>query len=157
MGYDRDMADSTTKSALTRRQVLGRMGTMAAASVVASPLVELALGEGGTATAQALPVAPLGAVAGHDRFVMLHGKTYLNAWVGYGAPPRPGGSGRGRNGAPATPPPDPPGPAPKAAWTKVSGPGSVTFADATAPVTTAVFSTPGDYVLAVTADNGEAR
>jgi DUF1680 family protein len=151
------MSDSTSKSTLTRRQVLGRMGTMAVASVVASPLVELTLGKDGTVSAQALPVAPLGAVAGHDRIVMLHGKTYLNAWVGYGAPPRAGGSGRGRGGVPAAPPPDLPSPAPKAAWTKVSGPGTVTFADATAPVTTAMFSTPGDYVLEVTADTGDAK
>ena len=32
-------------------------------------------------------------------------------------------------------------------WTKASGPGAVEFADATAPVTTATFSAPGDYVL----------
>jgi DUF1680 family protein len=151
------MTDSHRESSLTRRQVLGQIGTMAVASVVASPLVELALGKGGTVSAQALPVLPLGAVAGHDRFVMLHGKTYLNAWVGYGAPPRPGGSGRGRAGGPAATPPEPPGPAPTAIWTKVSGPGTVTFADATAPVTTAMFSAPGAYVLEVTADNGDAK
>src|SRR6185312_15844359 len=32
-------------------------------------------------------------------------------------------------------------------WTKASGPGTVEFADAKAPVTTATFSAPGEYVL----------
>jgi len=38
-------------------------------------------------------------------------------------------------------------------WTKVSGPGTVTFADAFANITTAVFSTNGVYVLRFTADD----
>jgi DUF1680 family protein len=37
----------------------------------------------------------------------------------------------------------------------VSGPGTVTFADPNAAVTTATFSAPGEYVLKVTADNGK--
>jgi RHS repeat-associated protein len=40
-------------------------------------------------------------------------------------------------------------------WSKVSGPGSVTFADATALTTTATFSVAGTYVLALTADDTE--
>ena len=40
-------------------------------------------------------------------------------------------------------------------WTKVSGPGTVTFADATALNTTATFSTDGTYVLRLTADDSE--
>lgn len=36
------------------------------------------------------------------------------------------------------------------AWSKVSGPGAVTFADAANPVTTAVCTEPGDYVLKLT-------
>jgi RHS repeat-associated protein len=40
-------------------------------------------------------------------------------------------------------------------WTKVSGPGAVTFADATRPVTTATFGTAGTYVLRLTAGDGE--
>lgn len=39
-------------------------------------------------------------------------------------------------------------------WTKVSGPGSVVFADATSPTTTVTFSTGGVYVLRLTADEG---
>src|SRR5204863_5631291 len=82
---------------------------------------------------------------------------YLSGWAGYGAPPRPGRQGGGgRGGANAAPPP-PTGPAPATMWSKVSGPGDVTFADAKAPVTTATFSTPGDYVVQVTADNGTMK
>ena len=40
-------------------------------------------------------------------------------------------------------------------WTQVSGPGSVTFADASAVDTTADFSGAGTYVLRITADDGE--
>ncbi|HEX4406346.1 MAG TPA: VWA domain-containing protein, partial [Polyangia bacterium] len=39
-------------------------------------------------------------------------------------------------------------------WTVVSGPGPVSFADASAPVTTAVFDTPGTYVLQLAATDG---
>ena len=35
------------------------------------------------------------------------------------------------------------------------GPGTVTFADPKALITTATFSAPGTYVLKLTADNGE--
>ncbi|MEA2203723.1 MAG: hypothetical protein QOE77_499 [Blastocatellia bacterium] len=40
-------------------------------------------------------------------------------------------------------------------WSRRSGPGIVTFADATSANTTAAFSTPGAYVLSLTADDGE--
>jgi hypothetical protein len=39
-------------------------------------------------------------------------------------------------------------------WSKVSGPGSVVFADPTALETSATFSVPGEYVLSLTAENG---
>jgi RHS repeat-associated protein len=39
-------------------------------------------------------------------------------------------------------------------WTFVSGPGSVTFGDASSPITTALFSDPGTYVLQLTASDG---
>ncbi len=39
-------------------------------------------------------------------------------------------------------------------WSKVSGPGTVTFADATATATTASFSALGTYVLQLTANDG---
>lgn len=141
------MRDGTaTKSTMTRRELLETMGTVAVVSVVATPLME-----GFALSAQALP---LSAVAGVDRVVMNHGRTYLNAWVGYGEPPR---RVRGGRGAAPTPPPETPGPAPVTTWSKVSGSGTVTFADPHAPVTTATFSAPGAYVLQVTADNGQAK
>lgn len=48
--------------------------------------------------------------------------------------------------------PDPPG-ATTTAWTKVSGPGTVTFADATNPASLAGFSLAGVYVLRLTAND----
>ncbi len=41
------------------------------------------------------------------------------------------------------------------AWSRVSGPGAVTFADSTALATTATFSAPGTYVLRLMASDGE--
>jgi len=40
-------------------------------------------------------------------------------------------------------------------WSKVSGPGDVTFTDETNPATSAAFSIPGIYVLRLTADDSE--
>ncbi|WP_432799175.1 Ig-like domain-containing protein [Poriferisphaera sp. WC338] len=42
-------------------------------------------------------------------------------------------------------------------WTKQSGPGIVTFADANAENTTATFNTPGNYILRFTANDGELQ
>jgi len=138
------------KSTVTRRELLETMGTVAAMSVVAGPFAG-AFGDGFAVSPQALPLT---AIAGVDRVVMNHGRTYLNGWAGYGDPPR---RGRGGRGAAAAPPPENPGPAPAALWSKVSGPGDVTFADPKAAVTTATFSVPGAYVLQVTADNGTTK
>ncbi|HET9370410.1 MAG TPA: beta-L-arabinofuranosidase domain-containing protein [Vicinamibacterales bacterium] len=140
-----------TATGITRRELLETAGKAAAVAVIATPAAD-ALG-GFTIHPQ---TQPLNAVAGVDRVVMLKGKTYLSAWAGYGAPPRRGrGAGRGNN-PPAAPAP-PPGPAPTASWSKVSGPGGVSFADPTALVTTATFTETGEYVIAVTADNGTAK
>ena len=49
--------------------------------------------------------------------------------------------------------PDPPG-AVTAAWSKVTGPGTVAFADATAASTTATFTAAGSYVLRLTGNDG---
>jgi hypothetical protein len=46
-----------------------------------------------------------------------------------------------------------PGPAPTSAWSKVSGPGTVSFSAPNAPVTNAAFSLPGVYVLRLTASD----
>jgi len=80
-----------------------------------------------------LPDFPPAVLAGIDRVVMLGGKTYLSGKLqAIGA-----------------------GDSTKVAWSKASGPGKVTFADAGAPVTTAKFSTAGDYVLKLTATKGK--
>jgi len=50
--------------------------------------------------------------------------------------------------------PDPPG-AVAITWTQVTGPGTVTFGDPSAVDTTASFSDVGNYVLRLTADDGE--
>jgi hypothetical protein len=44
---------------------------------------------------------------------------------------------------------------PLIAWTRVSGPGTVTFDNAAAANTTASFSSPGTYVLRLTVGDGE--
>jgi DUF1680 family protein len=63
--------------------------------------------------------------AGPDRSVVMPGKTYLNGTTK--------------------------GPAPALLWSKESGPGEVSFADASAASTTATFASPGQYVLKLTA------
>jgi DUF1680 family protein len=132
---------------ISRRVMLETMGKVAAASLVAAPFAANAVG------AADFGAAPLTAVAGPDRITLLSGKTYLNAWAGYGPPPRR----TPRRSATAAAPIEPPGPPPKAAWSVVSGPGTATFADPASPVTTATFSTPGTYVLKLALDNGETR
>ena len=135
-------------TSITRRELVTRLTTTAIVSVIATPLGG-ALNQAFALSAKAEPVT---AVAGVDRVVMKQGKTYLRGWTGYGASPRAGRGGRGA-AAPAVSS----GPVPATTWSKVSGPGTVTFADARAAATTATFSAPGDYVLQVTADNGETK
>jgi DUF1680 family protein len=72
-------------------------------------------------------------VAGVDRDVMIDGKTYL--------------SGNYKAVTPDV----------KLKWTKVSGPGKVSFADKGKAVTTATFSATGDYVLSLTATEGKEK
>ncbi|MEJ2646877.1 MAG: hypothetical protein P8016_00550 [Sedimentisphaerales bacterium] len=95
----------------------------------------------------------LTAIAGQDRVVMLEGKTYLNGYAGYGPPRQRNRGGRRRGQAEQTAAPT--GPEPTVVWSKDSGPGTVTFQDAKAKSTTATFSALGNYVLKLTADNGE--
>jgi hypothetical protein len=52
--------------------------------------------------------------------------------------------------------PSPPGTT-TSAWSKVSGPGTVGFADPSSPSTTVTFSTDGTYVLRLTADDSAAQ
>ncbi len=70
--------------------------------------------------------------AGVDRDVMLDGKTYLSGSFKF---LKPNSSA-------------------KVLWSKDSGPGRVKFEDARTNVTTATFSKPGDYVLKLTAGEG---
>ena len=86
--------DESIPSGLSRRELLTRAGKAAAASVVALPLIEIGLDAVGAAA------APLTAITGIDRITLLSGKTYLNAWAGYGDPPRRGN----RRPAPGAPP-----------------------------------------------------
>ena len=72
--------------------------------------------------------------AGVDRCVVSDGKTYLSGkvtWV----------EDTHRN---------------VARWVKTAGPGAVVLADSAAPMTTATFSQPGDYVLALEASGNKA-
>ncbi|MBL0171321.1 MAG: glycoside hydrolase family 127 protein [Gemmatimonadaceae bacterium] len=145
------MSNHDSGKDLTRRELLQRFTASVLVTVSATPI-----GQAFALTSHAEPevtrlvnTEPVNAVAGVDRVVMKHGKTYLNGWAGYGTPPRPG---RGRRGAAAS---APTGPAPRTTWSKVSGPGTVTFADPNAASTTATFSAAGDYVLRVTANNGD--
>jgi DUF1680 family protein len=71
--------------------------------------------------------------AGVDRVVVLPGRTYLNGTIKMLA---------GK-------------PAPAVSWSKISGPGEVAFDDAGKAVTTATFSKAGDYVLKLTAGEGQ--
>jgi uncharacterized protein len=73
--------------------------------------------------------------AGVDRVVVQPGQTWLSGKVKDDGKPQP---------------------SPTVKWRQAAGPGKVTFADATATGTTARFSKVGDYVLALTADDGQA-
>jgi uncharacterized protein len=73
--------------------------------------------------------------AGVDRSLVLGGHTYLHGKVTW------------LEDSPAN----------VARWSKTSGPGSVTFADVTSPVTTATFSAPGDHVLTLVASGSNDR
>ena len=79
------------------------------------------------------PEFPPSVDADIDRVVMLSGKTYLN------------GSVSGMTDESAS----------KIEWSKKSGPGKVTFADAKSAVTTATFSAVGNYVLELTGYKGQ--
>jgi hypothetical protein len=77
------------------------------------------------------PDFPPSVVAGVDRDVVLGGKTFLAGTI--------------RTLKPAKT---------EVAWTKLSGPGEVTFADSHAAATTAIFGTAGEYQLKLTVGSG---
>ncbi|HEY9229020.1 MAG TPA: beta-L-arabinofuranosidase domain-containing protein [Gemmatimonadaceae bacterium] len=132
------------KSGISRREMLGQVGKVAASSVLAAPILQAVIYSDAAAKSVA---APVNGVAGVDRVVVLPGKTYLRGWAGYGDPPRLGP----RRPAADSTPPAPTGPTPTVKWTKRSGPGRVTFASDSALTTTAAFSAPGEYVLELAA------
>lgn len=72
--------------------------------------------------------------AGVDRMVVLPGATYLSGQVKDDGKPKPVAATH---------------------WSKASGPGAVTFGDAAALATDARFSAVGEYVLKLTADDGQ--
>lgn len=76
-----------------------------------------------------VPLFPPIAAAGVDRSVVLGGKTYLAGSADWLMPSSPR----------------------RVRWSRLSGPGHVTFADANSVDTTATFSAPGEYVLEFTA------
>lgn len=148
------MSNPDSGKDLSRRELLQRVTATLLVSATATPFdAALALtshAETVTGSVSELGTAdPVKAVAGVDRVVMKHGRTYLNAWAGYGTPPRPGRTQRAAAAA------TPAGPPPRLTWSKVSGPGTVRFADVNAASTTAEFSATGTYVLRATATNGE--
>jgi hypothetical protein len=104
--------------------------------------------------AQQNGAAPLKVIAGPDRVVMPEAKTFLNGYAGYDAPR----DGRRETKRGATPGAESAaGPAVTVTWSKAAGPGTVAFEDAKAVTTTATFSTLGDYVLELTANNGQTN
>lgn len=82
-----------------------------------------------------VPSLPPVIEAGVDRSVILDGRTYLAGKVTWVE------DSRGN----------------VARWTKTSGPGTVTFQNAVSAVTTARFSTPGEYVLTLAASGSDDR
>ena len=80
-------------------------------------------------SANSAPYPPL-VMAGGDRDVMLGGKTYL--------------SGAIKSVTPVS----------KMTWTKISGPGNIQFSNENSKEATAVFSVPGDYLLALNVTEG---
>jgi len=139
------------RSDMNRREALGTIGGTVAAVVALPPFLDPFGVEAGNGSPDGVP--QLAAVAGPDRVLVQPGKTYINAWAGYGEPPRRIRRRRDE--------PDPPaaetGPAPLVQWTRESGPGTVEFADPDALVTTATFSAPGAYVLKLAARAGETE
>ena len=135
---------------LTRRALLATAGK-ATIVALAAPCLDLAAGADAALGAEAQAPA-LNAVAGVDRVVMQHGRTYLNAWAGYTAhaPARPPTAARCAATAAARAGRD-------AALAQAVGTGDgPTFADPAAQTTTAVFSAPGEYTLEFGAADGAA-
>jgi DUF1680 family protein len=125
------------KPEMTRREILASAAAAAVAPAIAG---------------QAPETVPLNVEAGPDRVVMLNGKTYLRGWAGYGNRPRARDPWEKQPAQPA-----PPDPGTKYVWSKISGPGDVSFEKPGELITTARFSKPGEYTLKLAADNGHKK
>jgi DUF1680 family protein len=95
--------------------------------------------------------------AGVDRDVVMPGKTYLNGFAGYQINMPERGAGRARRNGASGAVSRVAAPGITVAWSKVSGPGAVAFADAGSAETTAAFSQPGVYVLSFTGNFGASK
>ena len=145
---------------ISRRALFGNVGKAVAASSVAAPFVRSAILAPGDAEADGAEAAGLASSADVDRINILGARTYLHGWAGYGEPPvlgRPPANQNRQSEAGAASSPPTPEPAPTVIWSKESGPGAVTFAEPKSVVTTATFSTLGNYVLKLTATNGRSN
>ncbi len=157
------MSEVPKNRRFSRRTLFGGVGKTAAATIVASPLIRTAILAAGAGAADAMDAPGLATSADVDRINILGAKTYLHGWAGYGEPPvlgRPQNQDRplsyaGQEPGAATPAPTP-GPAPTVVWSKESGPGTVSFENPRSLSTTATFSALGNYVLKMTADNGQS-
>ena len=134
---------------LTRRTLLATAGK-ATVVALAAPFLDLAVGA--AARGRGADRRPLNAVAGVDRVVMLHGKTYLSAWAGYGAAPQ---RGRRPSAAPGSRPRRRSGRR-RRALEQAVGPGHGDVCRPGGADDDGQFSEPGEYVLQVAADNGSA-
>jgi DUF1680 family protein len=139
-----------SRKTMSRREMFGAVGKVATAAAVA-PVLQSSI----VSCAMAEEALPLHAEAGVDRVTIQPGKTYLRGWAGYGEQQHP--ERRSPWERPQPPAATPVGPAVSVVWSKASGPGEVKFTDARRPITTATFSTPGEYVLRLAADNGAAK
>lgn len=119
LGVVRDQFNSTTFSPVTTDKI--RL------EILSDGRLSTGILEWNVWSSGPIPSFPPVIYAGVDRSVIVGGQTYLDGkadWLD-----------------PAT--------ATGVAWMKVSGPGQVKFAKADAPVTTATFSAPGEYVLKI--------
>lgn len=158
------MKHGSMKSRFSRRRLFQTVGKAALAPIVLPPLVKSAIVGCSEIEAEAMD-APVVSSAGVDRITVLGSKTYLRGWAGYGEPPvlgRPQVQNQpaqvnyaGQAGQTSAPTPSESS-TPSVVWSKESGPGTVTFADSKALITTATFSTLGAYVLKLAVTNGES-
>ncbi|HVY91541.1 MAG TPA: hypothetical protein VHA14_02285, partial [Bryobacteraceae bacterium] len=134
---------------MTRRELFGAVGQAGGASMALSYVVKSAILGVSEDSAEAADT-PVVSSAGVDRINILGSRTYLHGWAGYGEAPVLGQPAR-RAEAPAAPAQA----KPTGVWTKESGPGTVTFGDPRALITTATFSALGSYALKLTATDGQ--